>query len=117
MTPGELTSTGLAPFIGVGVLLPRDRAKPSRCPMALSEAGSRLPFSPTVEFLALGGGRLWLFSPAQFTLVGGAGQILYSQSLVPVGAAGFSTGEGQGNKQLQQLLPPLTLGLPDSSTL
>lgn len=60
VTPGELTatSTGLAPFIGVGVLLPRDRAKPSRCPMAMSEAGSRLPFSLTVEFLALGGG-LW----------------------------------------------------------
>lgn len=64
-----------------------------------------------------GKGALWLCSPAQLILVGGAGQIPCSQSLVPVGAAGFSTGEGHGNKQPLQLLPPLTLGLPDSSTL
>lgn len=59
VTPGELTatSTGPAPFIGAGVLLPGDRAEPSRCPMAVSEAQSRLPFSLAVEFLALGGGR------------------------------------------------------------
>lgn len=43
-------------------------------------------------------------SPAQ--LVGGAGRILLSLSLVPVGAAGFSA----GNKQPQELLPPLTPG-------
>lgn len=48
-------------------------------------------------------------SPAHLTLVGGAGPILLSLSLVPVGAAGFSAGEVQGSKQTFDPGPPILL--------